>query len=178
MSSTCEARAPARHHADLLLLEALPPSEEPQPRSAQFRIRRYIPVRGEIRILKNALTGALALRNVCLYVQWAWRRVRGGCERTHLDQQHYTALVPSMHARIGSTSSITGRASTSPIRARPIINAIGAACRHASLHSGAPALSSVHCGQTMHRLSWRQHASPIGQAARSRPLAASTEQPG
>ena len=95
MSSTCEARAPARHHADLLLLEALPPSEEPQPRSAQFRIRRYIPVRGEIRILKNALTGALALRNVCLYVQWAWRRVRGGCERTHLDQQHCTALVPS-----------------------------------------------------------------------------------
>ena len=89
-----------------------------------------------------------------------------------------TVLHSFPHARIGSTSSITGRASTSPIRARPIINAIGAACRHASLHSGAPALSSVHCGQTMHRLSWRQHASPMGQAARSRPLAASTEQPG
>ena len=83
-----------------------------------------------------------------------------------------TVLHSFRHARIGSTSSITGRASTSPIRARPIINAIGAACRHASLHSGAPALSSVHCGQTMHRLSWRQHASPMGQAARSRPLAA------
>ena len=178
MSSTCEARAPARHHADLLLLEALPPSEEPQPRSAQFRIhvRRYIPVRGEIRILKNALTGALALRNVCFMFSGLGEGFEVGASAP--TSTNSTVLHSFPHARIGSTSSITGRASTSPIRARPIINAIGAACRHASLHSGAPALSSVHCGQTMHRLSWRQHASPMGQAARSRPLAASTEQPG
>ena len=37
-----------------------------------------------------------------------------------------TVLHSFPHARIGSTSSITGRASTSPIRARLIINAIGA----------------------------------------------------
>ena len=172
MSSTCEARAPARHHADLLL-EALPPSEEPQSRSAKFR-RRYIPVRGEIRILKNALTGALALRNVCLYVQWAWRRVRGGCERTRLDQQHCTALVPSCENWVDQFDNWQSQHIANPCQTD-----------HKCDRSGLPACqlafwstSSVHCGQTMHRLSWRQHASPMGQAARSRPLAASTEQPG
>ena len=149
MSSTCEARAPARHHADLLLLEALPPSEEPQPRSAQFRIRRYIPVRGEIRILKNALTGALALRNVCLYVQWAWRRVRGGCERTHLDQQHRAALVPSCQNWVNQFERKPSQ-NPSPIRARPIVNAIGMGRGHDTSKAEASKSSSGQCSPATH----------------------------
>ena len=61
-----------------------------------------------------------------------------------------TVQLSFRHARTGSTSSDGNQASPSPIRARPIVNAIGAGRGHATSNAEASKSSSGQCGPATH----------------------------